>query len=158
MTKAVKTFGVDSVQNVPIRVRVKLEDFNADDETEDWPFREIAGSLMWLPISTRTGISNAVRSVAKYSSAPEGIAVYSYILMALHNMVLHVKEEQQRVFLWKSLPIQTTPVRQRTGGLCQAERFCVQVHAYIGFLGHMMSRPLYSEYITLVDAVKELLV
>ena len=31
----VKKFYVDSVQNVPIRVGVKLEDFSEDDETDD---------------------------------------------------------------------------------------------------------------------------
>ena len=36
-----KTFYVDSVQNVPIRVGVNLGDFSEDDEIENWPFREL---------------------------------------------------------------------------------------------------------------------
>ena len=46
----VKKFCVDSVQNVPIKVGAKLENFSEDDVTEDWPFRELVGSLMWLSI------------------------------------------------------------------------------------------------------------
>ena len=41
-----------SVQNVPLGVSVKLEEFSEDDETENWPFRELVGSLMCLAIST----------------------------------------------------------------------------------------------------------
>ena len=39
----VKKFRVTSVPNVPLRVSVKLEEFSEDDETENWPFRELAG-------------------------------------------------------------------------------------------------------------------
>ena len=55
--KLVKEFCVDSVQNVPIKVGVKLEDFSVDNETEDWPFRELVGSLVWLSSPTRPDIS-----------------------------------------------------------------------------------------------------
>ena len=44
-----------------------------DEETKSWPFREIAGGLMWLVISIRLDISNAVRSVARYYSTPKTI-------------------------------------------------------------------------------------
>ena len=40
----VKNFSDDSVQNVSIRVGVKLEDFSEVKETEDWSFRELVGS------------------------------------------------------------------------------------------------------------------
>ena len=49
-----------SVQSVPLRVGVELEEFDKDDETESWPFRELIGGLMWLAVSTRPDISNAV--------------------------------------------------------------------------------------------------
>ena len=63
-----------SAQNVPVRVGVKLEKFDEDDElNENWPFRELVGNLMLLAISTRPDISNAVRSVARYCSAPKAI-------------------------------------------------------------------------------------
>ena len=81
-----------------------MEDFSEDDETEDWPFRELVGSLMWLSVSTRPDISNAVRSVARYSSAPKAIhwkaalGILAYI-MVLHVLVLRIRGEQQQAFL-----------------------------------------------------------
>ena len=44
----VKKFCVTSTQSVPLRVGVKLEDFDEDEMIENWPFRELVGSLMWL--------------------------------------------------------------------------------------------------------------
>ena len=64
---------VTSVQSVPLRVRVKLEEFGEDDENESWPFRELVGGLMWLAISTRPDISNAARSFVRYCSTPKDI-------------------------------------------------------------------------------------
>ena len=69
----VKTFCVTSTQSVPLRVGVKLEDFDEDEMIENWPFRELVGSLMWLSVSTRPDISNAVRAVARYCTAPRAI-------------------------------------------------------------------------------------
>ena len=70
----VKKFCVISTQSVPLRVGVKLKEFNEDERVENWPFRELVGSLMWLSIiSTRPDIANAVRAVAKYCTAPRAI-------------------------------------------------------------------------------------
>ena len=69
----VKTFRVTSIESVPLKVGVKLEEFDENEETESWPFRELVGGLMWLAISTRPDISNAVRSVARYCSAPKAV-------------------------------------------------------------------------------------
>ena len=49
----VKKFRVTSVQSVPLRVGVKLEEFDEDEETQSWPFRELVGGLMCLAISIR---------------------------------------------------------------------------------------------------------
>ena len=62
-----------SKQSVPLRVGVKLEEFDEDKGVENWPFRELVRSLMWLPISTPPDISNAVRAVAIYCTAPRAI-------------------------------------------------------------------------------------
>ena len=69
----VKEFRVTFLQSVPLKVGVKLEDFYEDKETGSWPFRELVGGSMWLAISTRPDISNAVRSVARYCSAPKAV-------------------------------------------------------------------------------------
>ena len=69
----VKKFCVTSTQSVPLRVGVKLEDFDEDEIIKNWPFRELVGSLMWLSVSTHPDISNAVRAVARYCTAPRAI-------------------------------------------------------------------------------------
>ena len=68
-----KKFHVASVQSVPLRVGVKLEEFDEDEETESWLFRELVGGLMWSAISIRPDVSNAVRSVARYCFTPKAI-------------------------------------------------------------------------------------
>ena len=39
----VKKFRVTSVQSVPLKVGVKVEEFDENEETESWPFRELVG-------------------------------------------------------------------------------------------------------------------
>ena len=69
----VKTFCVTSTKSAPLRVGVKLEESDEDKRVGNWPFRELVGSLTWLSISTRPDISNAVRAVARYCTAPRAI-------------------------------------------------------------------------------------
>ena len=72
----VKKFCVTSAKSVPLRDGVKLEAFDEDERVENWPFRELVGSLIWLSTSTRPDISNAVRAVARYCTAPRAIHYY----------------------------------------------------------------------------------
>ena len=69
----VKKFCVTSTQSVPLRVGVKLEEFDEDERAENCPFHELVGSLMWLSISTRPDIANAMRAVTRYCTAPRAI-------------------------------------------------------------------------------------
>ena len=69
----VKQFCMTSKKGVPLRFGVKLEEFDEDERVENWPFRELVYSFMWLSTSTRPDISNAVRAVARYCTAPRAI-------------------------------------------------------------------------------------
>ena len=66
-------FCVTSKQSVPLRVGLKLEEFDEDEGVENWPFRELIGSLVVISIPTHPDISNAVRAVARYYTAPRAI-------------------------------------------------------------------------------------
>ena len=83
----VKISRVSSVQTVPLRVGVKLEELNEDEETKSWPFREHVGGLMRLANSTRPDISNAVRLVSRFCSAPKAI----HWKAALGVLALHIR-------------------------------------------------------------------
>ena len=77
---------------------VELEEFDYDEETESWPIRELVGGLMWLAISTRPDISNAVPSVARYCSAPKAIHQKSALgILAYINSTSGVGEGHQEV-------------------------------------------------------------
>ena len=69
----VKTICVTYKQSVPSRVGVKLEEFDGDEGVENWPFRELVGSLIWLSTSTRPDISNTVRAAVRYCTALRAI-------------------------------------------------------------------------------------
>ena len=69
----VKTFFVTSKQSVPLRVGVKLKEFDGHEGIENWSFRELAGSLMWLLTSTSPDTSNTVRAIVRYCTAPRAI-------------------------------------------------------------------------------------
>ena len=92
-----KKFDVASVQNVLLRVGLTLEEFDEDEQTESWSFREVVGGLMWLAISTSLDISNAIRSVARYCSTPKvihwkvALGILAYI-NGTSGLALHIRE------------------------------------------------------------------
>ena len=53
--------------------RKRLAEFDGNEAPGKWPFRELVGSPMRLSNQTRPDISNAVRTVARYSAAPKRI-------------------------------------------------------------------------------------
>ena len=122
----VKQFGATSVQNVPLRVGLKLEEFDEDVATESWPFRELVGGLMLLAILTRPAFSNAVRSVARYCSTPKAVhwkaalGILAYINGTSSFGIAYRRGTLAGIF-YSFLPTQTTPVKQPTGDLCLAE-------------------------------------
>ena len=120
-----KKFLVASVQSVPLRAGVWSEEFDENEQIKNGPFRELFGGLMWLAILTHCpDISNAVRSVARYFSAPKAIhwKVALGILAYIHGTSGSVITYQRRtsvgttVFSSIFLPTQTTPpVKEPTG-------------------------------------------
>ena len=96
---------------------------------------------MWLAISTRLDISNAVRSDAKYCSAPK--AIHWKSALGIHANIngtcgcgITYPRGTSVGFSLEVLPTQTTPVKQPTGGLCQVVQLCVEAHVVcVGFPG-----------------------
>ncbi|CAN0037609.1 unnamed protein product [Pylaiella littoralis] len=56
-------FGVEWGKSVPVPDKTKISEFRADEVNVTDQFRELVGSLMWLPTMTRPDLSNAVRAV-----------------------------------------------------------------------------------------------
>ena len=123
----VKTFCVTSTQGVPVRVGVKLEDFDEDEIIKNWPFRELVGSLMWLSVSTHPDISNAVRAALRGTvqrrepfTGRQPLASWN-TLMGIVSTVLHFREGLRLAFRGKYSRMLTTPLKQLTGGRYQVE-------------------------------------
>ena len=60
-------------KSAPLPVGTKLAKFDKNEAPGHWPFRELLGSLMWLSTQTRPDIFNAVKTVARYCSAPRSV-------------------------------------------------------------------------------------
>ena len=143
----VKKFRVTSVQSVLLKVGVKLEELDENEETESWPFRELVGGLIWLAISTRPDISNAVRSVARYSSAPKAVhwkSVLGILAYANGTCGFGITYHQRGTTVDISVEVFADAdyaSRATAGGLCQAVQLCVQVDVCVGFLGRRNVSP-----------------
>ena len=94
----VKKSRLTSVQRVPLRVEVKLKEFDEDEETESWSFRELVG-LMWSAISTRPDIStqfDMLRGTVPRRKPfnEKRRSVFSRTLVVLLVLALNIKEGQ----------------------------------------------------------------
>ena len=56
---------------MPVGTRPQV--FNKDGRSANWPFRQLAGSLMRLSTQSLPDISNAVRALTRYSAVPKFI-------------------------------------------------------------------------------------
>ena len=93
----VSEYGVGYGKSVPFPVGTKLAKFGKKKEAPGgWPFRELVGSLMWLATQTRPDISNAVRAVARYCSAPK------YVHWKEAMGILRVCETNERIWYYFS--------------------------------------------------------
>ena len=84
---------------------------------ENWPFRELGGNLMWLPASTRPGISNAVGTVERYGCTPRAV----HLKTAL-GILAYIK----RPALCSVLSNYSWRLRLKQGGIHIMIRECVQ--------------------------------
>ena len=153
-----------STQSIPLRVGVKLEEFDEDERAENWPFRELVGSLTWLSISTRPDIANAVRAVARYCTAPRAIhwkaalGILEYINGTSEYGVTFqrgtLSSISLEVFADVDYVSKATDRRSISGGLimCGGANVC-----WFSRTQKCITRStLEAEYVALGDAVKEL--
>ena len=161
----VKKFRVTFIQSVPLKVGVKLEEFDENEGTESWPFRKLVGGLMWLAISTRPDISNAVRSVARYCSAPKAVHWKSALgILAYVNGTCGFGITYQRgttlgisleVFADADYASRATDRRSVSGGAIMCAGACVCWFSRTQKCVTLSTSE--AEYVALGDAVKELL-
>lgn len=64
-------YGVTGGGSIPIPATWKLWDFDDEEPNVVFPFRELIGALLWIALLTRPDLTNAVRAVARYCSAPK---------------------------------------------------------------------------------------
>ena len=134
-----------SVQSVPLRVGVKLEEFDEDEGIESCPFRELVGGLMWLAISTCPDMSNAVRSVVRDWSTPKAIH-WKALMVSSHAYIngtsgfsITCQRGALEVFTDADYASQATDRIMRTA--CQIEQSCEEMHMCVGFPGRKNVSP-----------------
>ena len=161
----VNKFDVISVQNILLRVGLKLDEFDVGEKTENSPFRELVGGLMWLAISRRPDISNAVQSVARYCSTPKGIHWEAALdILAYINGTSHFGITYQRgtlasiyleVFADTDYASKATDMRSVSDGAIMCRGACVCWFSRTQKCVTLSTSE--AEYVSLGDAVKELL-
>ena len=64
--------GIEYGRSAPLSsISTNVAEFDKNEASGNWPFRELIGSLIWLSTQTRPDISNAVRAVARYCATPK---------------------------------------------------------------------------------------
>ena len=154
-----------SKRGIPLRVGVKLEKFDEDEGVENWPFHELVDSLMWLSMSTRPDISNAVRAVARYCTVPRAIpwkvvlGILEYIYGTSGYGITYQRGTlcsiSLEVFADADYASETTHRRSVSGGaiMCGGARVC----RFSRTQKYVTLSTSEAGYIALGDAVKELL-
>ena len=86
----IERFNICRTSSIPASLANDNRSLKEDEGAGDAPFREVMGSLMWIASQTRPDISNAVRSVARYSHEPQRThwkaarKILKYILETAH--------------------------------------------------------------------------
>lgn len=67
-----KQYGMDQCNSVvtPSEVNVRFDDTENDFLSNDYPYRELIGGLMYLSVGTRPDISNTVSRLAQFTNKP----------------------------------------------------------------------------------------
>ena len=149
----VKKYSVTSTQSVPLRVGIKLEEFDKDEMVENWPFRELVD------------IANAVRAVARYCTAPR--AIHWKAALGILESIIGTSEDgitfqrgtlsgiSLEVFADADYASKATDRRSVSGGviMCGGASVCwfSRTQKCVTLLTSE------AEYVALGDAVKELL-
>ena len=140
-------------------------EFDEDERVDNWPFRELVGSLMWLSISTRPNISNAVRAVARFCTAPRAIHwkaaldILEYINGTSEYGITFqsgtLSSFSLQVFADADYASKATDRRPVSGGVTMCG--CVSVCWFSRSQKCVTLPTSEAEYVTLGDPVKELL-
>ena len=151
----VNKFDMTSVQNIPLRVGLKLDGFDVDEKTENRPFRELVGGLMWFAISTRPDISNAVRSVARTAALGIVACINGTSVFGMKYQRGTLANISSEVFADADYASKATDRRSVSGGAIMCGGACVCWFSRTQKCVTLSTSE--AEYVALGDAVKEVL-
>ena len=129
-------FGVSSGRRNPLEKGLKLKEFDATEPEGGWPFRELAGCLMWLANKICPDIANAVRAVARYTNSPRAIhwkTAVGILEYVFSRVILALLFREAVDWSWLRMRMQTTPARPLIGDRFPVGLSCAQRQARAGF-------------------------
>ena len=159
------------MENVLLGISVKVKEFKGDEETENWPFRELVGSLVWLAISTRPEkfhfSSGCYEVLFRAESHPleEALGILGYIINGTSGLGITITFQKGKIILvgiyleiFADADYASKATDRRR--MCLAEHLCGEGEVIVGFPGrrnvlHFLTSE--AEYVALHDAVKKLL-